>query len=130
MHHERAMNPTDDQHRRTSQDSERPSTLTINYIPDEVLLEIFDSYREDIDPYDQWRKQHVWIYLTHVCRRWRAVIFASSSRLDLGITIGPKKTGPYQDDPVRSLADFYRFKVRVKRHCRRWKCPLAHVGCP
>ena len=68
--------------------------MTINSnIPDEVLLEIFDSYREDIDPYDQWRKQHVWIYLTHVCRRWRAVMLASSSRLDLGITIGPQKPG-------------------------------------
>lgn len=37
--------------RRTCQDTEWPSTLTIDYIPDEVLLEIFDSYREDIDPY-------------------------------------------------------------------------------
>jgi hypothetical protein len=35
----------------------------------------------------------VWLDLAHVCRRWRAVIFASSSRLDLKITVGPKKPG-------------------------------------
>ena len=33
----------------------------------------------------------MWFNLTHVCRRWRAVIFASLSRLDLGITVGPIK---------------------------------------
>jgi hypothetical protein len=66
--------------------------LTINHLPDELVLEIFDYYRQGIDPYDlQWRKKHVWIYLTHVCRKWRAVIFASYSRLDLGITVGPEK---------------------------------------
>ena len=70
------------------------ANLTINRLPDELLLEIFDSYRQDIDPYDlQWRKKHVWIDLTHVCRKWRAVVFASYSRLDLGITIGPEKPG-------------------------------------
>ena len=35
----------------------------------------------------------MWLDLAHVCRRWRAVIFASSSRLDLKITVGPKKPG-------------------------------------
>ena len=68
--------------------------LTIHHLPDELLLEIFDLYRQDIDPYDlQWRKKHVWIDLTHVCRKWRSVMFASYSRLDLGITVGPEKPG-------------------------------------
>jgi hypothetical protein len=31
--------------------------------------------------------------LAHVCRRWRAIMFASSSRLDLSITVGPRKPG-------------------------------------
>jgi hypothetical protein len=65
--------------------------LTINHLPDEVLLEIFDSYRQSIDPYDhQWRKNHVWLNLAHVSRKWRAIVFASSFRLDLGITVGPE----------------------------------------
>jgi hypothetical protein len=33
----------------------------------------------------------VWLNLTHVSRRWRAVVFASPSHLDLSITVGPIK---------------------------------------
>ena len=35
----------------------------------------------------------MWLNLAHVCRRWRAVMFASSSRLDLGITVEPQRPG-------------------------------------
>ena len=100
--------------------------MTINYIPDEVLLEIFDSYREDIDPYNQWRKQHVWIYLTHVCRRWRAVIFASSSRLDLGITIGKKTPGHIKTILSGSLPIFIDFKYGIEDiGSARWRMLAA-----
>ncbi|KAI0275788.1 hypothetical protein BGY98DRAFT_1188227 [Russula aff. rugulosa BPL654] len=85
---------TDQQHQGTFPVTERSPNLTINRLPDEVLLEIFDSYRQNIHPYDHhWRRKYVWLDLAHVCRRWRAVIFASSSRLDLKITVGPKKPG-------------------------------------
>jgi hypothetical protein len=72
----------------------------INRLPDEVLLEIFDSYRQNIldshlqgvDQYDhQWRNKYAWFNLAHVCRRWRSVVFASSSRLDLNVIVGPEK---------------------------------------
>ena len=33
----------------------------------------------------------MWIDLAHVCKNWRAVVFTSSSRLNLGVTIGPVK---------------------------------------
>jgi hypothetical protein len=33
----------------------------------------------------------VWIDLAHVCRKWRAAVFGSSFRLDVGVTIGPVK---------------------------------------
>ena len=101
--------------------------MTINHIPDEVLLEIFNSYREDIDLYDQrWRKQHVWIYLTHVCRKWRAVIFASSSRLDLGITIGPKRPGHIKTILSGPLPIFIDFKSEVKNiGSARWRLLAA-----
>lgn len=46
-----------------------------------------------------WRKKYLWFNLTHVCRRWRAVVFASASRLDLTITLGPQ--GP--DDIEKTL---------------------------
>jgi hypothetical protein len=35
----------------------------------------------------------MWLKFTHVCRNWRAIVFASSSRLGVGITLGPKKPG-------------------------------------
>ena len=66
--------------------------LSINSLPDEVLLDIFDSYRQSSSPYDEeWRKKFGWLNLAHVCRRWRAAVLASSSRLDLTITVGPRK---------------------------------------
>jgi len=72
----------------------RSPNLTINSLPDEVLLEIIDSFRQSVDPYDQqWKKEHLWLNLAHVCRKWRAVMFASITRLDLGITVGPEKPG-------------------------------------
>lgn len=59
-----------------------------------MLLEILDSFRQSVDPYDQkWKKEHLWLNLAHVCGKWRAVMFASVTRLDLGITVGPEKPG-------------------------------------
>ncbi|KAH9994205.1 hypothetical protein BJV77DRAFT_317035 [Russula vinacea] len=73
----------------TSHDTEQS---TINHLPDEVLLEIFDFHRQGTHPYHhQWRTSYVWINLAQVCRKWRAVMFASYSRLDLGVTVGPKR---------------------------------------
>src|SRR6267142_7025099 len=57
----------------------------IDMLPDNVLLEIFDFYREDpafrtlIGSIYTWR----WQALIQVCRRWRCVIFGSPLRLDL-----------------------------------------------
>ena len=65
-------------------------TRTIDHLPGEVLLEIFDFYRQSIESYN-WRGEYVWFNLTQVCRKWRAVAFASTSRLDLGIIVGPTK---------------------------------------
>jgi hypothetical protein len=61
----------------------------INHLPDEVLLEIFDSHRQGIGYfyYQQWKIKYGWFNLTHVCRKWRAVMLASSFRLDLGIAV-------------------------------------------
>ncbi|KAI9437229.1 hypothetical protein H4582DRAFT_1958738 [Lactarius indigo] len=60
--------------------------ITINTLPDDVLLDIFDSCRQDHDPRrfpftPVWR----WYELVHVCRRWRQVVFGSPRRLDLHI---------------------------------------------
>ena len=69
------------------------SNLTINHLPDEVLLEIFDIFREGDRGFfpDPQCTNFLCFILTHVCRRWRAIIFASPSRLDLRITVGPER---------------------------------------
>jgi hypothetical protein len=58
--------------------------VSINILPDDVLLEIFDhymtpplSYAYGMEHADAWHK------LVHVCQRWRYVVFDSPLRLDL-----------------------------------------------
>ena len=75
-------------------------------LPDNVLLEIFDSYRNNHDYYTQayfivWK----WHLLAHVCRRWRHIIFESPRRLDLQILCVPgtpvrKHLGIWPDFPI------------------------------
>ena len=36
-------------------------------------------------------EKHMWVILAHVCRKWRAIVFASATRLDLGVIVGPEK---------------------------------------
>jgi len=55
--------------------------MTIDVLPDDVLVEIF-SYVNMRDMQNQWHA------LVHVCRRWRYVIFASPRRLNLRLAYG------------------------------------------
>ena len=58
----------------------------IDILPDEVLLEIFDFYVGTMGPeglYIRKTEVEAWQLLVHVCRRWRSVVFQSSSRLNL-----------------------------------------------
>lgn len=52
--------------------------MSIDMLPDDVLVEIFDFCSLDID---QW--WHTWQTLVHVCRQWRHVVFGSPRRLNL-----------------------------------------------
>ncbi|KAH9168380.1 hypothetical protein EDB89DRAFT_2073972 [Lactarius sanguifluus] len=74
-------------------------TVSISILNDDVLLSIFDSRRlanevdddfdEMEDAFDQrnwnWDRQRWWRKLTQVCRRWRSLILASPSRLNLHV---------------------------------------------
>jgi len=54
--------------------------MTINILPDDILLEIFDLCRQDA--IFSWFS--VWGHgLVHVCQRWRRLVFGSPRRLDL-----------------------------------------------
>ena len=52
--------------------------VTINELPDDVLLEIFSFYLDH-----QRNSEGAWHALVHVCRRWRCLVFASPRRLHL-----------------------------------------------
>ena len=69
-------------------------SVTIDAIPDDVLLKIFDfylvsSYRED-----------AWHTLVHVCKRWRSIVFASPRRLRLRLVCTNKR-------PMQSMLDLW-----------------------
>ena len=73
-------------------------------LPDDVLLDIFDFYAneymdEDSEQSFKQRKEG-WITLTHVCRRWRNVIFQSPRRLDLQLFCT-------SETPVRDTLDIW-----------------------
>ena len=54
--------------------------ISIDILPDDVLLEIFHFYVDDALGGDA---PQAWQLLVHVCRRWRCVVFGSPRRLDL-----------------------------------------------
>jgi len=60
--------------------------VTIDVLPDDLLLEIFDLYREDWTRRSSVKSNWGWTTLVHVCRRWRGTILASPQRLHLRIT--------------------------------------------
>src|SRR6202789_321886 len=65
--------------------------LTINDLPDDDLLAIFDFYvvghpdlcLRGFSDDNTKRKIESWQSLVHVCRRWRCVVFGSPRRMNL-----------------------------------------------
>ena len=59
--------------------------MTINNLPEDALLEIFDAYRQDMELLPRyeiiWNSNDGWFKLTHVCRRWRRLVHLSPTRL-------------------------------------------------
>ncbi|KAH9166918.1 hypothetical protein EDB89DRAFT_180083 [Lactarius sanguifluus] len=63
------------------------ATTTINFVPfpGSVLLDLFDLFRDEatLDTTSPTHLPWKWHRLAHVCRTWRDIIFASSRRLNL-----------------------------------------------
>ena len=86
--------------RRLLADSMRCTTgqaITIDDLPDDVLLAIFDSYVVEyryLDFIDLATKGDVesWQLLVHVCRRWRGLVFTSPRRLNLRLWCTPDRS--------------------------------------
>jgi hypothetical protein len=70
--------------------------VTIDILPEDVLLEIFDFY---VDPTRKEEGLEAWCTLVHVCRKWRNIVLESPHRLNLRIRCHPGTT------PVREKLD-------------------------
>ncbi|KAI9462645.1 hypothetical protein F5148DRAFT_215640 [Russula earlei] len=82
--------------------------VTINTLPDDVLVEIFHFYVIVDSSY--WDNQtNEWHTLVHVCRRWRHVVFASPRRLNLQLEYTGKR-------PMSEMLDGWpAFPVEIRR---------------
>jgi hypothetical protein len=58
--------------------------VSIDVLPDDVLLEIFYFYVGEAQRIQAWES------LVHVCSRWRSVVFGSPNHLDLGLVCTAK----------------------------------------
>jgi F-box-like len=79
--------------------------VTIDMLPDVVLLEIFHFYVDELIRREEWHA------LVHVCRKWRNVVFGSPRGLDLQLCCTPRT-------PVRKTLDVWPhlpIKVRVEQ---------------
>ncbi|KAH8995380.1 hypothetical protein EDB92DRAFT_1846587 [Lactarius akahatsu] len=65
-------------------------------LPENVLLEIFDAYRKDVELQpgykNVWNSRDGWFKLAHVCRSWRRVVLLSPSRLHLHLLFTPRRS--------------------------------------
>ena len=57
--------------------------IRIDVLPDDVLLEIFDSYTNTLLPFRSQPDIDAWKTLVHVCQRWRNLVLGSPRRLNL-----------------------------------------------
>ncbi|KAI9510565.1 hypothetical protein F5148DRAFT_1281760 [Russula earlei] len=87
----------------------RQDPVTINTLPDDVLVDIFHFY-VIVDNWRMWRTNE-WHTLVHVCQRWRQVVFASPRRLNLRLDYTGKRPLSEMLDvwPVLPVEITYRF---------------------
>ncbi|KAI0282031.1 hypothetical protein BC826DRAFT_313622 [Russula brevipes] len=84
---------------------EKRGRMTIDTLPDDVLLIIFDFYEDCSDSYGlccfkRPCTMKIWKPLLGVCRRWRYIIFESPRRLHLRLGCGERT-------PTRVLLDIW-----------------------
>ncbi len=74
--------------------------MTINMLPDDVLLEIFHWYLDEDPSYPNPEELEEWQTLVHVCRKWRNVVLGSPRRLNLQLLYDGRR-------PVKEMLDVW-----------------------
>ncbi|KAH9985847.1 hypothetical protein BJV77DRAFT_92888 [Russula vinacea] len=82
--------------------SEQPEDLMayrthIHTLDDDSLLQIFSCFR--LEDEESWNLRFTWRKLVHVCRRWRYLIFDSSSHLGMCLPLSALTNDPLQRTP-------------------------------
>jgi hypothetical protein len=75
-------------------DRRNEGKVTIETLPEEILLEMFAFYMCKVSRNDEWRT------LVHVCRSWRSIVFAAPRRLNLQLVCTSKT-------PTRQMLDIW-----------------------
>ncbi len=93
--------------------------MTIDILPDDVLLEIFDFLVVESNAFkaESW---NWWRTLAHVCRKWRNVIFGSPHRLNLRLVCSNRT-------PVREMLDVWPPLPIVIHHSARPKSGVDNI---
>ena len=73
---------------------------SIDTLPDDVLLKIFNLHLYDEDIEIGSERQKAWQTLVHVCRRWRSIVFGSPHHLNLQLVCTPR-------NPARNMLDVW-----------------------
>ncbi len=94
--------------------------MTIDVLPVEILLEIFDFYQLDAVERSRGGRPWKWHRLAHVCQRWRHVVALSPLRLDLRILCKAGVGGATTIEPILDAWPTLPIVVRYKG-CRNSK---------
>jgi len=113
--------------------------VTIDALPDNVLLETFEFYLgKDVPDYVGGHNYDAWQTLGHVCRRWRCIVFASPRRLDLKLyctgqrSVNSKTLDIWPELPIVIVAENMRSQedvtnvIAALRHHNR-VCKIYYV---
>jgi len=86
--------------------------VTIDILPEDVLLEIFDFY---VDPNRKDDEVEAWCMLVHVCWKWRHIVLESPLRLNLRIHCHPTT-------PVKEKLDIWpSFPIVIHQSDQLWQ---------
>jgi hypothetical protein len=95
--------------------------VTIDILPEDVLLEIFDLY---VDPTEKDFGLEAWCTLVHVCRKWRNIVLESPLRLNLRIR-------RYPTTPMKEKLDIWPdLPIALEQYDENWgpKCGVVNVA--
>ena len=94
-----------------------PFRTHIHHIDNDSLLQVFNCYR--LEDEDNWNLQFIWLKLGHVCRRWRFLIYDSSSHLDLCLLLTNDSLSTYPPSHLPPLPLVIHHSERTRTMARK-----------